>query len=70
VLGAEGAVLGVVDHGADDVGGQHVGGELQALEAHRDPGGQGLQRQGLGEARDALQEHVAVGEQRNQQSIQ
>jgi hypothetical protein len=35
VLGAEGAVLRVVNHGADDVGGQHVGRELQTLEAHR-----------------------------------
>ncbi len=70
VLGAKGAVLGVVDHGADNVGRQHVGRKLQALEVHVDAGGQGFERQGLGEARHAFQQDVAVGEQRDQQPVE
>ncbi len=68
VLGAECPVLRVVDHGPDDVGGQHVGRELQPLEMQRDAAGQRLQRQGFGQAGHAFQQHVAVGQQRDQQT--
>jgi hypothetical protein len=60
---------GVVDHRADDVGRQHVGRELQALEAERDAARQGLEGERLGEAGHAFEQHVAVGEQRNQQTV-
>ena len=69
VLGTEDTVLRIVDLGAHDVGREHVGRELQPFEAHRDGARQGLQGQGLGEAGDALEQHVAVGEQRDQQAV-
>jgi hypothetical protein len=70
VLGAERTVLRVIDHGSDDVGGQHVGRKLQTLEAQRDALSQRLQRQGLGQARDTFQQDVAVGQQRDEQSVE
>jgi len=69
-FGAERAVLRAVNHGADDVGGQHVRRELQTLETHGNAIRQSLQSQGLGEAGDALQEHVTVGEQCDQQPVE
>jgi len=49
------------------VGGQHVGGELDAREARIDRLGQRSHREGLGEARNALQQHVAPGQQTDQE---
>jgi len=68
MFGTERTVLWVINHGSDDVGGQHVGRKLQTLEAHRNATRQSLQGQGLRQAGDALQQHVTIGEQRDQQS--
>ena len=50
LLGDELAARLVVDDGADDVGGQQVGRELNALELHLQRVGQRLDRQRLGQA--------------------
>ena len=54
---------GAKDPGADDVGGQQVGGELDPVERAADGAGHRLHRQGLGEARDAFQQAVTVGDE-------
>ena len=69
VLGVEAAVARVVDHGADDVGGQHVGRELEAVELQLRGGGQRLERERLGQARHAFEEDVAVGDQADEQAV-
>ncbi len=56
---------GVVDAGADDVGGDEVGGELQAGEGAADDFGEGADGEGLGDAGDAFQEAVALGQERD-----
>ena len=68
-LVAELARFRAVDQGADQVGGQQVGRELDALEARLDAGAQGLDGQGLGEAGHAFEQHVAVGEQADEQAV-
>ena len=60
----------VVDQRADEVGGQQVGGELDALEVDRERLGQGLDGERLGEAGHALDQHVAAGEQADQQAVE
>ena len=61
--GRELAGLLVVDPRPDEVGGHEVGRELDPLEVAADRLGQRLDRHRLGEARDALHEEVAAGEQ-------
>jgi hypothetical protein len=68
-LGREDAVARVVDEGADQVGGQQVGGELQPVEAGVDGLRQGLHRQRLGQAGHALEQDVPVGEQADQHAV-
>ena len=63
------AVLRLEDHGADDVAGQQVGGELDALELEAERRAEALHQQRLGEAGHALDQHVAVGEQRHQRAL-
>ena len=60
----------VEDRGAGDVGGEEVGGELDPaeLEAHRL--GEGARDQGLGQAREVLDQHVAAGEDPDQQQVE
>ena len=60
---AELAGAGVVDLCADEVSGQEVGGELDAREPGVDGLSDGLYEECLGEAGDAFEEDVAVGEQ-------
>ena len=60
--------LGHVDHRADQVGRQQVGGELDPLEAGREGLGQRLDGRGLGQPRHALQEDMPVGKQPHQQA--
>ncbi len=60
----------VVDHGADQIGGEQIGGELDPVESGRDGGRQGPHRQGLGQAGHTLQQHVAIGEQADEESLQ
>ena len=61
--GVELAGLLVVDPGPDEVGGHQVGRELDPLEVAADRVGERLDRHRLGQARDALDEEVAAGEQ-------
>ena len=69
MLGAESAILRVVDHGSNDIRGQHVGRELQAFELHIHAARQCFQGQRLSEARHSLQQHMAIGEQSDQQPV-
>jgi hypothetical protein len=57
--------VGVVDGDAQNVAGQHVAGELQAVEAAIDRAGQALGKCGFAYARDVFDEEVAAGEQAN-----
>jgi len=66
---AEAAVLGREHHGADDVAGQQVGRELDALELDAEGGAEGFDEQGLGEAGHAFEEDVAVGEEGDEQAL-
>ena len=58
-----------VDPGADDVGGHQVGGELDAGEGAADDLCEGLHRKGLGHPRDALEQHVPLGKQTDQDAF-
>ena len=53
----------VVDGDADHVAGQHVGGELDAVEAGIDAARQSLRQRGFADARDVLDQQVAAGQQ-------
>ena len=68
-LGHELALGLVVDDRAHDVGRQQIGRELDALKAHRQRVRQGLDGQGLGQAGHPLQQHVATGEQADQDAV-
>ena len=68
-LGAELLRRGVVDGGPDDVRGQKVGRELDALELGVQRIGHGLDRQRLGQAGHALEQHVAAGEQADEDAL-
>jgi len=61
--------LRVENLGADDVRGQHVGGELEPGKLDVDAVGQRFDRQGLGQAGNAFQKHVAVGQQTDHQAF-
>jgi hypothetical protein len=64
------ARLRVVDVRADEVGRQQVGRELDAPELPADRTRQRGHGERLGEARQALEQHVAVGEQGDQQAVE
>ena len=59
---------GVVDLGADDVARQQVGGALDARERGVDRAGEGGGGGRLGESGQALEQDVALGEQRDEQA--
>jgi hypothetical protein len=61
--------LRIVNLRADDVGGQHVRRELQAREFHVDAGGQRFHGEGFGQAGHAFEQHVAVGQQADDQPL-
>jgi hypothetical protein len=65
----EAALLGPVDIGAGDVAGQQVRRELDAVEVALERIAKGFDRAGLGEPGRALDEQVAVGEQRDEQAL-
>src|SRR5438067_1837306 len=52
----------VEDGHAGDVGGEQVGGTLEALEGGADAAGQGAGEHGLGHAGDVLQQDVALAQ--------
>ena len=56
-----------IDLGAGNVGREQVGGELDAVKLGFDAFGQLLDRFGLGEPGGALNQHVTISEQGNQQ---
>ncbi len=68
-LETEDSLLGPEDVGARQVGRQQVGRELQALEVRIERGAQRFDRSGLGKSRRSLDEQMAIGEQRDQQSL-
>ena len=57
----------VEDLAAGDVAGQQVGRALHAHEAQAERGGQGAHQQRLGDAGHVVEQHVAFGEQRDEQ---
>ena len=64
------AGAGAEDAGADEVGRDEVGRELDPLEAAAEHLGGGLDRQRLGEARDAFDQEVAAGEQADEDALE
>ena len=68
---ADGELAGllVVDHGADEVGGQQVGRELDALEAGADRVGERPDGERLGQAGHALEQDVAAAEQADEDPL-
>ena len=69
-LGVEAAGVRPVDARADEVGGHEVGRELDAAEGAAEHVGERAHGQGLGEAGHALEQHVAAGQQRDQQALE
>ena len=69
-LGVEGAGVGAVDAGADEVARDEVRRELDAPEGGVERVGEGADRQRLRETRDALEEEVAAGEQRHEHPLE
>src|SRR3954447_11098027 len=69
-LGVEAAGVLAVDPCADEVGGHQVGRELEALERPAERIRERLDGQRLGEARDALEQHVPTGQQRHEQPLE
>ena len=69
LLEHETAGFRAIDLGAGDVGGQQVRGELDTMELRFDTFGQLFDGLGLGQAWRAFDQHMAVGEQGDQQAI-
>src|SRR4051794_36374979 len=59
-----------VDPDADEVAGHEVRGELDPAERGVEDVGQGLDRQGLGEARNALEEEMAARQQGDEDPLE
>ena len=60
----------VVDERPGEVGGQQVGGELGAGEVQAERLREGARGEGLAEAREVLEQHVAVGEEPGQHELE
>ncbi|MCY1420594.1 hypothetical protein D9M71_362210 [compost metagenome] len=69
LLEDEATGFGAIDFGAGDVGGQKVRCELNSMELRLDAFGQFLDGLGLGQARCAFHEHMAIGQQHDQQAF-
>ena len=69
VLGVETALARVVNHGANDVRRQHVGRELQAVELQLGGRGERLERESLGQPRNAFEQDVPIGDQAHEQPV-
>ncbi len=69
LLEDEAAGLGAVDLRTGDVGGQQVGSELDAVELGLHAASQLLDRARLGQAGRTFDQHVAVGQQGDQQAF-
>ena len=68
-LGREFAAARIVNQRADQVGRQQVGRELQTLKAGLNAGGQRFHGQRFGQAGNAFEQDVPVGQQAEQQPI-
>ncbi len=68
-LGRELAAAGIVNQRADQIGGQKVGRELQTLKAGLNAGRHCLDGQRFGEAGNAFEQDVTVGEQAEQEPV-
>ncbi len=62
-LNSKASDVDVIDGDAENVAGQHVAGELQAVEAARHGAGQGLRQGGLADAGHVLDEQMAARQQ-------
>ena len=60
----------VVDLGADHVGGQQIGRELDAVELRVDGAGEGPHRQRLGQTRHPLEQHVPIGQEPDDEALE
>jgi hypothetical protein len=69
-LGVEAARVGAIDARADEVGGHEVGRELDAAEAAAQHLRERAHGQRLGQAGHALQEHVAAGQEADEQALE
>jgi hypothetical protein len=69
LLGNEFLLFLVEDQGPQDVGGQEIGRELDALEFGFNGRGQGFDGQGLGQAGHAFDQDVPVGQQADKQTL-
>ncbi|MNH14117.1 hypothetical protein D3C79_737050 [compost metagenome] len=69
LLEHEAAGFRAVDLGAGDVGGEQVGGELDAVELGLDAFGEFFDGLGLGQARGAFDQHMAVGQEHDEQTL-
>ena len=69
-LGVERALLRAVDARADEIRGDEVGRELHAREGAAEDAGGRLDRQRLREARDPLDEQVALREQAHEHALE
>ena len=68
-LDVEGLARRPVDAGADEVGGQEVGRELEAGEGAAADPGEGLADEGLGQAGHALEQAVAARQEAHDQAL-
>ena len=69
-LGLELRAVGPVDARADEVGRNEVGRELHALERAAEHRGRGLDRQGLRQSGNALDQDVPAGEQADEHPLE
>jgi hypothetical protein len=69
LLDAKFLVLLVEHHRADDIGGQQIGRELDAGKGRGDDLGEGPDGESLGEARHAFEQHMATGQQADEQAF-
>ena len=70
LAGTERPLARIVDQRADQVGRQQVRRKLDAIELAMDRGRQRLDRRGLGQARNPLEQHVPPGQERDQEPRQ
>ena len=63
------AIPWIVDQGADKVGGEKIGRKLNALKTRPNARSQRSNSQGLGQARNAFQKHVAVAQQPREETV-
>ena len=65
----EGLVGGAEDARADEIGGQQIGGELQAVERAADDRGERLDRQCLGQTGHTFEQYMAAGDEADEQTL-